>query len=142
MKAQTQIRIGIVTALALVILFISLYIGPWSGRTFDFTIIFLFVYAIALITKKLIIAKGMFFLWLFFNLLYIYSLTLDLSGSSKKYLSRYALTVLFTGLIIFLLGIGINGLRRTVKEENELIESKIMEGKLINPKNAKDEQKH
>jgi len=136
-KAQTKIRIGIVTALVLFILFISLYIGSWGGRPFDITIIFLFIYAFALITRKLNIAKGMFTLWSFFNLLNIYRLTLDLIESPKKELGLYIITVFFTGLIIFLLGIGISGLRRIVEEENELIESKIMEGKLINPANPK-----
>ena len=120
MKPETEKRIGIIGASILIILVVCWNYSKTGTVILPVDVLLLVGYILALVFKKVIIAKGMFTFFITFNLLWIFrSLPSEILEEPKKYTFVWVFTVIVLGTFIFLLGLGIRGVKRIVEKEEE-----------------------
>jgi len=123
MKAETQIRVGIITAGCLLLILVYRLGSIWSSYGLWLIPLLAIIFAVyisyifALIKKKLRLAQSAFCIWCFFVLM---PLVLGLLGIMFTHYSwRYLVLVFFNGLVVALLWMGIHGLNRLLEAESK-----------------------
>ena len=105
MKPETEKRIGIISASILTIFIVCWNYLKRGTAIIPIDVLLLVGYILALVFKKVIIAKGMFTFFIIFNLWIFRSLPSEILEEPKKYTFVWVFTVIILGSFIFLLGL-------------------------------------
>ena len=118
-RLETEKQIGIISASILTVFIVCWNYSKTGTVILPIDVLLLVGYVLALVFKKVIIAEWMFAFFVLFNLMLFRSLPSEILKEPKKYTFVWVFTIVVLGIFIFLLGLGIRGVKRIIEKEGK-----------------------